>query len=101
MGKPDRKFELSYSVFKQVARRFPEQWICDEKWFQFITSGHTPELLNHNVTRANIARAIGIKSPPGIGNFVGQGTNESGIFMKTSKMNCPSTKIGGRSTSTM
>jgi hypothetical protein len=88
MGKS--KFELCHTVFKQVTRHFPEQWICDEKWFQFIT-GHTPELLNLNVTRANIVRATGIKSPPGIGNFV-QGTNESGIFMKTSKMNCPINK---------
>jgi hypothetical protein len=57
---------------------------------QFITA-HTPELLNLNVTRTNIVRAIGIKIPPGIGNF-SRGTNESGIFMKTFKMNCPINK---------
>jgi hypothetical protein len=87
MGNLDPKLGLVYSVFKTVASRFPKQWICDERWYQFITA-HTPELLNPNVTRPNLVWAITSKSPPGIGEFA-EGTHQSGIFMKHFKMKCP------------
>jgi hypothetical protein len=90
MVNTDPKLSLIYSVFKTVASRFPKQWICDERWHQFITT-HTPELLNLNITRANVNRAITSKSPAGIGEFA-KGTNQSGIFMKHWKMKCPVTK---------